>query len=594
MKTLFITLIAGALLAGVAEAVPGLIRFDGRLIADNEEYNGNGIFKFALVSDVATEWTHDGSPGPEPSAFLILPVRDGRFTVLLGSSPQEPLPSAVLDNPGTTLRVWFSSDGGGSFTRLSPDTRIGAVAYTVRAQKVVPSSVRSSHLKSGAVTDRVLATNAVDSSAIGVGAVDNSDLAENSVDGAKLASGSIQADALEAGLVKDQLSNNGLHVLGSGGIVLSLQKDNTDLNASGYDQSGHMIIPGEGWRSFESGATPLTDRAGHSMLWTGNRVLVWGGRDSSGNLRGDGFLFDPVSGSLSQIATSGDPAAREFHTAVWTGSEMLVWGGNTVSGVANTGGRYDPATDSWQSIPTAAAPIARTGHTAVWTGSGMLVFGGETGAGSALASGAEYVPDSNSWIPIPSGPSARVGHGAVWTGAAMVVWGGRNGSTYFFDGSRYTPGSGWSSTASSGAPLGRAGHAMSWTGERVLVWGGERAGAGLNDGALYDPEANSWESLPTDFAPLGRNNPATASTPFGALLWGGERDGSPLDSGRIYDHLNDRWLPVPRGGPRAFGAVPMVWTGNQFVVNGPDSGRPGYGQLWALSPDIRYTLYAKP
>src|SRR5262249_15859507 len=37
------------------------------------------------------------------------------------------------------------------------------------------------------------------------------------------------------------------------------------------------------------------------------------------------------------------PAARAGHTAVWTGSEMIVWGG----GDDNTGGRYNPSTDTW-------------------------------------------------------------------------------------------------------------------------------------------------------------------------------------------------------------------------------------------------------
>src|SRR5262249_14348667 len=36
------------------------------------------------------------------------------------------------------------------------------------------------------------------------------------------------------------------------------------------------------------------------------------------------------------------PDARSGHTAVWTGSEMIVWGGQNSSGQMNTGGRYDP------------------------------------------------------------------------------------------------------------------------------------------------------------------------------------------------------------------------------------------------------------
>src|SRR5438309_2119391 len=38
------------------------------------------------------------------------------------------------------------------------------------------------------------------------------------------------------------------------------------------------------------------------------------------------------------------PSAREGHTAVWTGSEMIIWGGG-IAGM-NTGMRYNPVTDT--------------------------------------------------------------------------------------------------------------------------------------------------------------------------------------------------------------------------------------------------------
>ena len=39
------------------------------------------------------------------------------------------------------------------------------------------------------------------------------------------------------------------------------------------------------------------------------------------------------------------PAGRLGHTAVWTGSEMIIWGGFN-PGLLNTGARYNPSTDS--------------------------------------------------------------------------------------------------------------------------------------------------------------------------------------------------------------------------------------------------------
>jgi hypothetical protein len=78
------------------------------------------------------------------------------------------------------------------------------------------------------------------------------------------------------------------------------------------------------------------------------------------------------------MTSAGAPQARNSHTAVWTGTRMVVWGG-TASGFTKlqSGGRYDPATDSWAPVSTTGAPPARAGNTAVWTGSEMIVFGGE-------------------------------------------------------------------------------------------------------------------------------------------------------------------------------------------------------------------------
>src|ERR1043166_8421340 len=62
-------------------------------------------------------------------------------------------------------------------------------------------------------------------------------------------------------------------------------------------------------------------------------------------------------------STINAPSARAGHTAVWTGSEMIVWGGGATGPTyLNTGGRYNPSTDSWTATNTTNAPDARGGH----------------------------------------------------------------------------------------------------------------------------------------------------------------------------------------------------------------------------------------
>src|SRR5262245_40392079 len=100
--------------------------------------------------------------------------------------------------------------------------------------------------------------------------------------------------------------------------------------------------------------------------------------------------------ALQDLWSAGEsdvpPESRYGHTAVWTGSEMIVWGGRSADGVdLNTGARYDPLTDTWRATPLAGAPAARIDQTAVWTGSQMIVWGGNF-LGGILTSGGRYDP----------------------------------------------------------------------------------------------------------------------------------------------------------------------------------------------------------
>lgn len=84
--------------------------------------------------------------------------------------------------------------------------------------------------------------------------------------------------------------------------------------------------------------------------------------------------------SWQSMSTVNAPSARMLHSAVWTGSKMIVWGGINNSGqtLLNTGGIYDPETDTWTTMSTANAPTARSMHNAFWTGTKMIVWGGVT------------------------------------------------------------------------------------------------------------------------------------------------------------------------------------------------------------------------
>ncbi len=225
-----------------------------------------------------------------------------------------------------------------------------------------------------------------------------------------------------------------------------------------------------------------------------------------------------VNDTWTETSLVGAPSHRAGHSAVWTGTEMIVWGGGGSGPFYNTGGRYDPTSDAWVPTSTNGAPDARAVHVAVWTGTEMIVWGGLANGSTYLATGGRYNPVTNTWLPtsLKNAPDARVQHTAVWTGTEMIVWGGRAYYTYMNTGARYNPDSDtWTPTNVDGAPTPRTQHTAIWTGTEMIVWGGGyefplNAGGGYdpaaeNTGGRYDPATDTWVATGTDGAPhLGR------------------------------------------------------------------------------------------
>jgi N-acetylneuraminic acid mutarotase len=119
-----------------------------------------------------------------------------------------------------------------------------------------------------------------------------------------------------------------------------------------------------------------------TAVWTGTEMVVWGGHAGmTGTGNNDGGRYNAAEDQWRSVSLEGAPSPRSGHTAVWTGTEMIVWGGSSHSPLATgertaTGGRYDPTTDTWTPLSEEGAPEPRSGHSAVWTGSAMLIFGG--------------------------------------------------------------------------------------------------------------------------------------------------------------------------------------------------------------------------
>ena len=335
----------------------------------------------------------------------------------------------------------------------------------------------------------------------------------------------------------------------------------------------------------EAGNTPCTDewaatttsnaaslRAGHTAVWTGSEMIVWGGSHGGFNLI-TGGQYNPSTDSWTATSTTNAPTARGSYTAVWTGSEMIIWGGDG----KNTGGRYNPATNSWRATNTITAPSGRSLHTAVWTGSEMIVWGG--GYGSELNTGGRYNPNRDSWTATNTtgAPSARGSHNAIWTGSEMIVWGGRNdNSTPLNTGGRYNPSTNsWRATSLTNAPTARFLDTAVWTGSEMLVWGGFAISGDVSTGGRYNPRTDSWIATSITNAPSRRHVHTAVWTGSEMIVWGGAvqsgNNGGVLNTGGRYDPNTDSWIATStNNAPTPRGAHTAVWTGSEMIVWGGD------------------------
>lgn len=260
-------------------------------------------------------------------------------------------------------------------------------------------------------------------------------------------------------------------------------------------RAGHVYDPAtDTWSAMETIGAPSA-RERHSAVWTGTRMIVWGGQnevDPRFGFARDGALYDPVQNTWTAMSTEGAPSGRVRHVTVWTGTRMLVWGGQNEHGALADGAAFDPVANRWTPIASANAPGPRFLHSAVWTGSEMFVWGGRGCADNdeleeddnTCDDGARYDPVKDHWLSISDKDAAdvRVASAAVWSGREVILWGGLDADQ---TGRRWEPiRDAWLRIQTANAPAGRGGAFAFWTGSRMLVWGGEPHPA---TGGYYQP-----------------------------------------------------------------------------------------------------------
>jgi|DewCreStandDraft_4_1066084.scaffolds.fasta_scaffold00060_173 hypothetical protein len=565
---------AGGFVVSLWAQTSPLLPHQGRIAVGGAYFNGQGQFKFALVSGTGREvfWRNapDHNGDGEPDAAVSIPVQRGLYVVQLGDSTlpgMAPLDGVPFGSADLYLRIWFD-DGVHGFERLEPDLRIPAAPFASMAGNVPDGSISPAKLAPAVlepVQQQLVALVA------------------------ELHALSNRHESLAAGFQEG---------LPPGVPVLSAQANDPTLLARGFAPAGELPAPG--WIAGSTIDEPLP-RFGHTAVWTGTEMWVWGGTLPDPSLTtASGGIYRPDADAWSALPSVGAPSARTGHSAVWTGQSMIVWGGTGQGQYWNTGGRLAAGTAVWQTLSTNNAPSGREGHICIWTGRQMLVWGGRNFDG-LLRDGALYDPSLDQWTALPThgAPTERFGATGVWTGDSLIVWGGQGPGGRLNDGARLRFDAqgqpvAWEPLAQSNAPSARTGHSAVWTGQLLLIWGGMGPSGPLNDGARYDPGTGLWQPLSTNQAPPARHLHNAVWTGRDMLILGGVAADGTSPPPYAYTLGASAWRPLSTAGnPPGRSQATAVWTGSEVLHFGGRLGTTTLAALYRLNPRTGWYLYVK-
>lgn len=180
---------------------------------------------------------------------------------------------ALVNAAGTTT---YWSYNGSSSNGTEPTA---AVTRTVtNGLHSVGYAVIAGNVPDGAITGAKIAS----------ATITGANLASGSITGPNLANGSLTGAQLAPGAAAWNLGASGQSGVSSGGLVLSPVK-NASLLGAGYIRIGTTPLP-DSWQDRVNGTLPLA-RYLHTSVWTGSKIIVWGGTGASAVLS-DGARFN--------------------------------------------------------------------------------------------------------------------------------------------------------------------------------------------------------------------------------------------------------------------------------------------------------------
>jgi hypothetical protein len=330
------------------------------------------------------------------------------------------------------------------------------------------------------------------------------------------------------------------------------------------------------WDALPDAPIPVRND-GVVSVWTGSRMIVWGGASSRGPVYADGASYDPVTRTWQRLPDS--PLGPRTHSAyAWTGDKLFIWGGRarTDATAASSGATYDPATGSWHRLP-ALTVGDQAFAVAVWTGDRVVLLTAPQSQHLTTVNVHAYDPATDSWSTLASihiTQTDLLDLSALVAGDQLYVWMpvqtiANGGLTTGNDGFVYRPASdSWTPTTLLPTQDPYSVGAAFWTGDHVVF---EPNGLECTCGGIPGESTGSWADPRTgavEAMPAWLPQPAAISSTFSwtgaaVLAIAGTRTAA-------WNPATYQWTKL--AGPPQQGWAVRIWTGTQLLVWGQLSG----------------------
>lgn len=349
------------------------------------------------------------------------------------------------------------------------------------------------------------------------------------------------------------------------------------------------------WRVVNSRWTELPPllqpRAAGTATVVGDRIIVAGGVDSTGELLNTTEIFDGTSWKLGAPI----PTPRQMSAAASDGKLVYVLGGSNGTSDLATVETYDPATDTWTSLPE--LPGRRSDLGVAYVDGRLVVLGGTSG-GQVLKSVVVLDLVTQSWNGLPDMGSARHGMAVAGVGRTVYAIGGASGAgddqitssaeALKLGARKPQPAPEW--RALPNGPTERLMMASAVLGDEIWIAGGMRHGETLQTVESYNTATGAWRPQPALPIPLHH---ATAANYRGEMVvMGGASDNLADASNKVFAFRAGKWEELPSLlHARAASAAAVV--GDKLVVVGGQDDKQLVaptevfdGQSWTQAADV--------